>query len=1194
MEGEKAVISVLVLNKNEELVKIIPHDEVYAFDQTIPRNQSDTLNASFKQTKENLGLLQNAAFLAISDNQGSFYEYKIQNVTTGDTAIEVVAVGALWDELNSYGYIKDKRPNEATATDLIDLVLDGTRIQRGYTAPNLVSNPKITSTSFYYETRLKALTEILEIFNLDIFFKIKLANNKISQRLIDVYDIYAIDKGRRFNYGTNALSVTYESDVSSIYTALVGRGSGIALTDETGAETGGYSRKITFADVEWSKANGDPVDKPKGQEYVELPEATQIYGFSDGKPRIGFIEFDDEEDPKELLTETYDSLVKVAYPQVQFKATVGDVGMMTPGEVVTIRRKDLDILYQTRVEKVVWNRVNEKLSQIEIGTTSYQSLSDTISNLTNQVNSAKDKSDSAERNSNWAIENGGSVISYGTNEPSNPAQNDLWYRFNDDGTITMLRYEDGQWVIVIDDATGKAIQEQVDDAMKEADDATKNAQDALDEVNRQNEEMAAGFDSIHNDLTTLSRSSANLWKLSELRKGEPKSDGIFDEEADKYSTDYLPVGLNTSIYAKEFEKVSVDGWINIYCYKYNEETQTFFTNGMVTNSYHFGPNNPNPLSINYPLIAGTTHIIISAPWITPPRDETGELMIVWGDQAPVSYNTGGDNGYFEVSKSVDGLSVKTENNTGDITALQVLADGLGSRVTNVENDYTELKQTADGLTVTVNGKADKSELIQLADQLTSTIEEKGQNNLISDSEMVDENDWYRSDNGFFTTDSSYSHGGSGSYVSKKSGLTSDAWTGIIEKTRFPVTSGDSLWASVWWKSITEPDQGFSMEIQFYAENNMGERIGYANFGVIKATDSDWHRLVQQATVPANARWADIHIYLNRNGMVSFSQPMVVANVDTLGPYNPHSTRRTEIAQTSKDIILSAVGNNGNQSLFQMNGDQILLKADSIMLNGSVSIEDASISSAKIASLSADKLTSGTIDANLINVVNINGANIVANSISGDKMTADAIQVGFQRMGSTIRISPTELSFWDGGNRSLSLQNDGMHIIDSNNAEDVGLIHTNHISGYPNYNGLTFDLNPKGDYIAWGTRRSDSDNFAVQMAWVRSAMSQDTGFSPGLNIVDQVSFGKGVYVPGSYQLLNFADIAVNDTHYPYFGSAGLKAGLLYGSTQTYLISDGTVYSLTKVIKALAGLSGGYSIPHVVNSDGTLRSWTNVTF
>ena len=44
-------------------------------------------------------------------------------------------------------------------------------------------------------------------------------------------------------------------------------------------DTGGYGRRISFKDVEWRRTSGQPVDKPVGQEYVEIPAMTKVHGF---------------------------------------------------------------------------------------------------------------------------------------------------------------------------------------------------------------------------------------------------------------------------------------------------------------------------------------------------------------------------------------------------------------------------------------------------------------------------------------------------------------------------------------------------------------------------------------------------------------------------------------------------------------------------------------------------------------------------------------------------------------------------------------------------------------------------------------------------------------------------------------------------------------------------------------------------
>ncbi|WP_371103515.1 hypothetical protein [Streptomyces sp. PU_AKi4] len=99
-------------------------------------------------------------------------------------------------------------------------------------------------------------------------------------------------------------------------TALYGYGASLQNTDDDGEETGGYSRFIDFSEVEWKKSNGDPVDKPKGQEWVGDPALLQKYGrLKNGSliHREGIFSDEDIEDEEELLKATYNHLITVAW-----------------------------------------------------------------------------------------------------------------------------------------------------------------------------------------------------------------------------------------------------------------------------------------------------------------------------------------------------------------------------------------------------------------------------------------------------------------------------------------------------------------------------------------------------------------------------------------------------------------------------------------------------------------------------------------------------------------------------------------------------------------------------------------------------------------------------------------------------------------------------------------------------------------
>lgn len=154
-------------------------------------------------------------------------------------------------------------------------------------------------------------------------------------------------------------------------------------------ESEGYTRKITFEQIEWSKAKGDPVDKPIGQRFVEIPEATKKFGIKtpEGfRPKFGFVNFDIE-DELEVLNRTYEALVEASRPLVLFKTSsryLRDTGI---GDVVRVVRHDRKIDYATRVIEITWNRLSKKPEAVDIKVGDFLTKSEgrKQSELTNEI-----------------------------------------------------------------------------------------------------------------------------------------------------------------------------------------------------------------------------------------------------------------------------------------------------------------------------------------------------------------------------------------------------------------------------------------------------------------------------------------------------------------------------------------------------------------------------------------------------------------------------------------------------------------------------------------------------------------------------------------------------------------------------------------------------------------------------------------
>ena len=305
-------------------------------------------------------LIEKASYIGNKDYSDNriFHLYKIDHVTkTSTTDVKIVGVHTFFDDMESDGYIKDFRPTNREVVGVLTTILEGSRWQLG--SVNVQRN---YTGNFYYVTRKEALSKLIEATQIEIKPRLEFSRGKITGRYLDVFTRLGARNGKVFVHGRDLLTVSEKKSQGAIYTAVVGRGKG----EET--DTGGYGRRITFKDVVWTKSRGNAVDKPAGQEYVEIPAMTELYGFEKGtKPRIKIVEFQDETDKEKLLRLSYEWLEKNSRIQVEYSAKVLNVGNLELGDTVGIFNPKLGIKYETRVFKVKRNLVDNKLTEFGIG-----------------------------------------------------------------------------------------------------------------------------------------------------------------------------------------------------------------------------------------------------------------------------------------------------------------------------------------------------------------------------------------------------------------------------------------------------------------------------------------------------------------------------------------------------------------------------------------------------------------------------------------------------------------------------------------------------------------------------------------------------------------------------------------------------------------------------------------------------------
>ena len=459
-------------------------------------------------------------YAAVPHPSGNGYVLcKIISESKQDDRVEYEAIEAAYDELQAYNYIKDVRPHDRNAGEMLSIALQGTRWTSG-----VVYGGATGSTNFYYISTLEAIKKIVELFGLEVTFTVTIdpQTNQITRRQVNLYSQQGQRTGKRFEYGSNLLSVTREEARDGLITALIGRGKGEQVSEGQDGSPDGYGRRIDFADIVWSKANGNPADKPYGQEYVEDKDATAAFGFDNGKPRIGLQIFEDITDKAELLKATWAALQTLKRPQVSFKASVGDVGSLDLGDTVAIIRHDIGIEYFTRVYKVDHNLLDEKQNEIELGDDfDSDSITRTVSNVAGSVSQVQQVASYAA-----TAANGKNTVNYGSPQPQVAAEGDIWYKDLGNGETDMMQYRNGNWVLVTSTRDLRNVEKKVNDTKEALDKEIASAFAAVEDEAKKRKEID---DQVNQALASAKDDFNTKWQAA--------SQAVIDEKSARSAAD---------------------------------------------------------------------------------------------------------------------------------------------------------------------------------------------------------------------------------------------------------------------------------------------------------------------------------------------------------------------------------------------------------------------------------------------------------------------------------------------------------------------------------------------------------------------------------------------------------------------------------------------------------------------------------
>lgn len=358
---------IYLFNQTEELIDVIDEASLIGFTHTIEINQFDRSNFEIPVDYKP-DIIKQAQFFGFQSRDRAFCLFKISEKSY-DVGLSIEGIDRAESDLHSF-IIENKRPG-GTADQVLNVILERTGYQLGDKNGLTITG----NLSLYYVSARQALVKLIEAFGCEFRTRYTFVENKIIGRYIDLYQRFGKVTGHQVEYSSNILNVTYEEDADDVVTALIGRGKGEEKTGEDGQATGGYGRRIQFTDVVWSKANGDPTDKPAGQNYVTNETSKNIYGLHQNgviKHRFGVYTNENIDNPAELLKATYKELQRVSVPITTFKANLLDLTNeagqdMWVGDSVAIVRDQIGIAFDARIHKLKIDKLDENRSAVELG-----------------------------------------------------------------------------------------------------------------------------------------------------------------------------------------------------------------------------------------------------------------------------------------------------------------------------------------------------------------------------------------------------------------------------------------------------------------------------------------------------------------------------------------------------------------------------------------------------------------------------------------------------------------------------------------------------------------------------------------------------------------------------------------------------------------------------------------------------------
>lgn len=941
---------IYLFDKDERLIKLVKKDAIKSalqkFTLTTDRYVSDRLTVEMLDlTAQELEQVEYMAIQSIDDAHKFHFFYIAQKFSEKLTTLIGVQSGI--EELRK-SVVLDKRPQNTFARPVINELLAGTNWQARF-----VSETSQRSTNFYYISTFEALKKVCDVWNLEMQFFVEMNGNKIGARYIDFKKRIGEATGKRVVYGHNALQILQEVERTNLFTALIGRGKGeeVSASNNEGGQAG-YGRRLNFENVVWEKAKGAPVDKPKGQKYVELPEMTKKYGIknADGtmRAKIGFVVFQEEEDANVLIRRTYEQLVNASRPQLTLKTSTVYLKDVNIGDTIRVVRHDKKLDYDTRIFDITFDRLNDESNDIKLGDRISESNEAKIQNIASQkadelisssfnglIKNLPDFLPSADGlNKNW----------YGANDPTKTHAgkvgiNDIWFKPNPEheGQTIMLRWTGEVWEEII---------------------RSNSDQEIIDEISKRFENLnLSGVDEAKAKAEEALKKAGTSSDLAEQVKGlvDTTRQNLDNFKKQAYSQFITNAELGGALSTAQTE-------LKKYVKEETDE-KTSAIRETITNRF----------------VAKSTYL------------ESVE----------------GINQRFEAIKRDNEIKL-ADYKQGIDGRFANIASQMAGKVNQI--DFQRVRETAQ-LYERILGGAEKDvsnnvSRMVMSNQIFQTEVGKyvtDDNNLIVNSMTLDKHTLLNATrNG---VDVSVSNG---VFTLKANGLTSYNFSGFtlpiyVKK----IYRGETYTLGFKYRIREKVDTNFVFTLKNHVDNKV-----LLSADIAKPQNEagvEWWEFQKTFTVQEDFAFGEdpkgrypFYIYIAKNGWIEFKEPILVRGSKT-GPYKPSQfddaykmaeATRTQVTQLSNSWSVKAL--NGPEDVLgaiNLNPDgSVKINEGLLSIGDKTYIKDGVIKKSMIGNAQIGTAHIGEIDANIARLINVSAKNIVAegltaNIIKGGKLTS---------------------------------------------------------------------------------------------------------------------------------------------------------------------------------------------------------------